>query len=94
MSDAELLAAALDLIRLQLTNPEQAHFETNDGSYSGFHLNDVTFAGGLSAEQALDLTVWRHLKDAVDDLVIGIAWDGVMHEDDHGYAEVSLEKHP
>lgn len=93
--DGNNLRDALDFIRSSVTGAVTAHFATSDQNDGyGFFLSEVSYTTDsetvFSASQDLDLTVWRTVTDAVDDLVTDIEWDGVMHESDQGCATFNL----
>jgi hypothetical protein len=85
-TDERDLRSALREIRTQYPTAVTAEFQTSDQGSYGFVLEDVVMADGtrLSAK-ALDL-----LRDAVEQFINDISWNGVMKDDRGGAATVQI----
>lgn len=89
----KMLARLLDIVRAAAPTAVSIDLETSDQDAYGFVLKAVTDAHGtnLLPEGYLDSShpLWT-LDDAVADELGDLEWDGVVGEDEGGYATISL----
>jgi hypothetical protein len=74
------LAEALKRIRLDMPGAQLAHLETSDQDHYGFTLMTVIATDGA------EMDVPEDTREAVDDLLCDLDWNGVVGETPQGYA--------
>lgn len=89
-TDAEHLAAAIEIIRAAVPDAVSAELQTSDQDTYGFILTDVAILGGDDTLADVEPERLYKLRDDVFDHLCNLEWDGVVGENGFGTATVAI----
>ncbi len=89
--DREDLTEALNLVLKAFPSAVAVQLETSDQGRCGFLLRDVQIRDERGERSWIsDYERTAELEDSVWPLVSSLGWDGLVGEDDHGWAVVEI----